>query len=110
MKMETEEVRNAIIRKATITNEDHGILSAWLDMDYGGAGQSFGGYVLYNPNFRKDVAGFFIWRVLEVADVTEWGKLPGRTIRVKSLDERILAIGHIVKDIWFDPKEMEGRL
>jgi len=106
-------IKNAVIKSATITNDDHGVLSAWLDLDYGGSGQGFGGYVLYLPKDfthstnQKNYGGHFIWRCMEVAEVSEWGKLKGRTIRVKVQSEfssPIIAIGHIIKEDWFDPK------
>ena len=105
-------IKNAVITSATITNDD-GLLTSWIMLDYGGSGQGFGGYALYLPkdyrHHQKDsfYAGHFIWRVMEVAEVNEWSQLKGRTIRVKldsdGLSGKIEAIGHIVKDVWFNP-------
>ena len=104
------EIKNAIIESVRITNEDHGLLSAWIDLDYGGMHQPFGGYSLYLPKGFKhhrllSSAGHFIFRTMEVAGVTEWGKLPGKTVRVSIADGLIHSIGHIVKDDWFCPSK-----
>ena len=102
------EIKNAVIKSATLTIADHGLLSAYLNLDYGGSGQGFGGYCLYLPKSfthhnMMSVAGHFIFRCMEIAGVERWEDLPGKTIRVKGGWSNIDAIGHIVKDDWFNP-------
>lgn len=102
-------MRNATIKGARIRQDDHGTLSASLDLDYGGTGQHFGGFALYlPPGFRhhrlESVAGHFIWRCMDVAGVTEWDQLKGKAIRVIQSHTNVLAIGHITIDDWFEPE------
>lgn len=105
------ETRNAIITRVSLEHDDHGILVGWVYLDYGGAQQGFGGYELYRPigfnGFERQVnsAGHFIWRVMEVVGVFRWEELAGKCVRVKARNEGIEAIGHIVKDDWFEPRK-----
>ena len=102
------EIKNAVIESVTLEKGDRGFLQCWLHLSYGGSGQGFGGYVLYLPKSYshhelKSFAGHFIFRCMEIAGVERWDQLQGRTIRVRSEHHTVHAIGHIVKDDWFDP-------
>ena len=106
--MQANTEKNAIITAARIDCGDRGFLDAWLTLDYGGSGQSFGGFCLYLPkSFKhheiKSHAGHFLFRVMQVAGVEQWDKVVGKSIRVRGTHSHIEAIGHIVKDDWFYP-------
>jgi len=113
MNILTYEIVNAVIEEVSLSNDDHGVLSARLHLNYGDRRQGFEGYSLYLPkSFHHHTllspAGHFIFRCLQVAEVTEWSKLKGKTIRVRrkaGWNGSIQAIGHIVKDDWFDPQK-----
>lgn len=103
------EIVNAVIESVSLDDSDRGLLSSHVFLDYGGSGQGFGGYALYLPKSfsnheLKSVAGHFIWRCMEVAEVRSWDKMKGKTVRVKIENGLAVAIGHIVKDDWFEPR------
>jgi hypothetical protein len=110
------QIQNAAIRSTTLGIEGHGILSVMLDLDYGDSScQGFGGFALDKPTAdrahdsrrRPSLAcGLWVGRLLEIAGVDAWEKLKGRSVRVRredGLNGRIVAIGHYLKDNWFDP-------
>jgi hypothetical protein len=104
------EIKNAIITSAVLDISERGFLDCWIHLDYGGTGQGFGGYALYLPKSfshheTKSVAGHFIYRVMEVAGVGKWSELVGMTIRAQCEHSKVHAIGHIVKDDWFNPSQ-----
>jgi len=82
----------AKIEKTFLGTEDHGIMTAYLDVSYGGSNQGIGGYALDTPVHDGD--GIFIERVgtaqgmemirniLKVCGVDSWERLVGRTIFV----------------------------
>jgi hypothetical protein len=109
--------RNAIIESAELTTADHGLLSGWLTLNYGGAAQGFGGHALFLPasfthsQRQGNICGLWIWRVLEAAGVERWSELVGKTIRVRCHHSGVEAIGHIVRDdLWFNPTEQFAAL
>ncbi len=111
--------RNAIIESARFDMERG--LTIFLGLDYGDSTcQGFGGWLLYAPKgwaaheCPANLCGHWIYRMFEVAGVSDWGDLVGRAIRVRRegsdtiLGGRVIAIGHITKDDWFDPKAEFG--
>lgn len=110
-------VTNAIIERADIRFDRGFILTVWLGLKFDGTGQVFGGYSLGGSPFDKtakvaeherqtNIAADFIGGCMAVADVESWKDLQGKIIRVGKDDEwgTILAIGHAVKDRWYEPK------
>ncbi len=106
------EEKNAKIKRVSLAIEDHGILTAWLELDYNSGGQGFGGYALdeYDPNKKCRVGHAFgtefILRVLTTIGVDSWEKLPGTSCRVRAEHSKVHSIGHYLKDVWFSPKEV----
>jgi len=108
----SDNIKNAIIESVSLNMEDGRGLTVWVFLDYGGSGQGFGGYALQLPrsftHYKiEGLAGHFITRCMDVAGVTDWDKMKGKTIRVKTgpKHDHIVAIGHIIKDDWFCPEE-----
>lgn len=93
--------------------DDHNLLTSWLHIAHEGGEQGFGGYMLSplsdKDHFRttdkvKANTATWIVRILETIGVPKWEQLPGKAVRVKISDGRIIAIGHFVKDNWFCPE------
>jgi hypothetical protein len=111
----SEVIKNALIGSVTLDDGGRGLLTGWLMLEYGDSGhQGFGGHTLYLPTSYKhhggkNYAGHWIFRVMEIAGVSSWDKMKGKTIRVKlksdMLNASIIAIGHIIKDDWFNPED-----
>jgi hypothetical protein len=105
------ETKNARISSTMLGVEDHGIMSAYLHLEYDGGGQGFGGYGLdtYSKEKKERVAhaccGFFIKRVLETVGVEKWEDLPGKYIRVKADWGKVHEIGNVIKNKWFNPEK-----
>jgi hypothetical protein len=94
-------IRNAIVESTHLGKEDHGIVTCQLHLSYGSSNQSFGGHSLMYEKYG--IA--YINAILETLNVNKWENLPGTHLRVKSTSQKIVAIGHIINDTWFNPEE-----
>lgn len=107
------EIRNATIRSTMLGNEDHGIFTASVSLEFGGFTQSFGGYALdeYDGAAKRRVGTAygleFIKGLLAAVGAESWEKLPGKHVRVRSTGGTIDSIGHIINDKWFTPSELK---
>jgi hypothetical protein len=97
------EIKNAIIDKVQIFIKDNGNLSIFLDLDYGKCQQSFGGYDFQVGINLYNYFGHFIWRLMKIVNVSNLDDLVGKPVRVKCDFSQVYAIGHFLKDEWFDP-------
>lgn len=102
------EVFNARIKDTFLGIEDHGIFTAFVHVEWQGSGCGFGGYSFggSDPSIASGYGSAFIQNVLNIADVQSWEELKGKFIRIEVDDRMIKRIGHLMKDEWFDPKEL----
>ena len=103
------ETRNAMIEEVRITSKDIGCLTIQMTLDLGTCNQGINGYILYSPNKEdrqeSEVAGRFIWRLMAIAEVSEWSDLKGKMIRIRGDMYGIEAVGHILREDWCYLKE-----
>lgn len=118
------EIKNAVIESTMLGWEDHGILTCYINLDYGGSGQAFGGYALDQPVFGKEESRTsrqfkgrygtaygmqFVAEVMKALGVDSWEKLKGLHCRVEAEHIKVHRIGHFLKDQWFSPEEFKER-
>lgn len=111
-------IKNAVITGTRLTTEDHGCLTSWLTLDYGGTAQGFGGIRLDSSSQstkpQANYGGMYLRRLLDAVGQCRWEDLKGTTIRVELtndlLNGQIIRIGHIIEDKWFDPKALAEEL
>ena len=104
------EIINCKISGTMLGIEDHGILSAFVYLEWPSAGIGFGGYGLDGMGGKKPskACGLFVRSVLEVIGVSDWEKLKGQPCRVKiegGWGGRAVALGNFMEEKWFAPKE-----
>lgn len=107
------DILNAKIVSTELGFEDHGILTFFIQLDFGSYQQSFGGYALDGYDADKktrvpsETAGAAIAGILGVLGVGTWEKLPGQYVRAQRRDQLVWKIGHPLEDKWFFIKSPE---
>jgi hypothetical protein len=107
------EIRNAVIVRTSLGFEDHGIFTFYINLDYGGSGQGFGGYGMCDPVFDEPGHKFrcrrgtafgaeAIMRLLKVVGVEKWEDLKGKSVRADCEHTKVHRLGHYLKDEWVD--------
>ena len=102
-------IENVKIRSTMLGIEDHGLTTCWLMLEWPGSGQGFGGRMLGTEKKPHAAFGFFVRRILETLGTDIWENLPGKYARIEHDDgsgcsQKILRLGHITEDRWFDPE------
>lgn len=106
------EMKNARIVSTSlgVAMSDHGVLSFYIHLDYGAAGQGFGGITLdtVNPDREKPgqptrIPTTLAANLLLGIDTVfgcDWEKLSGTPCRAYGDWGKVLAIGHYLEDKW----------
>jgi len=107
------EIKNAKITKVSLGFEDHGILTCWITLDYGGCVQGFGGYGFSHRPKDKHIGApdlaDYILGILTTLNVATWEQLPGTIIRAEADHAGVHRIGHALKEQWFNPQSVVGK-
>jgi hypothetical protein len=97
------EIRNAKITSTFLGNEDHGIPTFFLHLDYGGSAQGFGGYDLRFFGYS------ILAEIMKTVGVESWEKLPGKHLRADTDWGKVHRIGNLLRDEWLDPSELANK-
>lgn len=106
------ETRNARITSTMLGREDHGILTFFLFLDYGGSSQGAGGYGLDQHNkVTNSRVGYrfgsdLLARIMGVVGVEKWEDLAGKHVRAKADYSKVYAVGNFLTDDWIDFAEL----
>ncbi len=107
MSWDNKDKQNARIERTMLGVEDHGIMSFYLYLDYGGSGQGFGGYGLdeYDKELKRRKGHAFglevIMQILRVVGVEKWEDLPGRFVRVTGTMTKLTRLYNVLDDSRF---------
>jgi hypothetical protein len=110
----TTQIFNAQIENTFLGIEDHGILTFNINLLFADYEQNFGGYALdvfdkeKNKRIGHHICADMILNILKTLEFNSWEELRGKYLRiVKDIhSDKIISIGHITKDQWFDVQQL----
>lgn len=92
------EIINVQATSTFIGKEDHGIFTVGVHLSGNGIGSMYGGFMYQTvPEYHV----LAIIELLRVFDVGQWEKIPGKFCRAKLEGNRVVAVGHLISEIWF---------
>jgi hypothetical protein len=92
------EIVNVKATSTFIGKEDHGVFTIGVELSGSGIGIMYGGYGYTNmPEYHV----LAMIELIRVFDVAQWEKIPGKFCRAKLEGSRVVAVGHLIEDIWF---------
>lgn len=109
--MRTENVK---ITNASLTMEDHGVLTFYITVEGAGIGVNLGGYCIGSgylgaKEFSAENGGGIVamMNIMNVVGVHKWEDLKGKYCRIKidGWDSTVSVIGNIIENKWFDMKK-----
>lgn len=95
------EIRNAIITRARLGFQDHGIFTCELTVTYGGGGTQ--GVPALSLERH---ASAYLKMLFNVLKVDSWDDVRDQHVRVKLQDGVITHLGHFLNESWFDVKQV----
>jgi len=113
--MDKPYICNARINSATIDIERGFIITGWVYLEFGAGEQGFGGYVIggigdvqaAEHDKQPNLAAIWLAGVMQAAGVEHFSDMKGKIVRIRKADQfdKIVAIGHAIKDEWFAPEQ-----
>ena len=91
---------NGMIEHVMLGTLDYGYMSLVVGISCEGKNQSFGTHDLRYEKYGID----YLAQFLNTIDKSDFCDLVGSPVRVKKNGNKIIAIGHYLKDKWFEPE------
>lgn len=113
MDLQNLQTQNAKIAATQLGYDDHGIVTAFLQLQWPGMAGGFGGYALHSDHPHSGLTAFgmqYLRSVLDTVGVRTWEDLAGKHVRIAQEPgsglSPIIGIGNIMEDRWFFPHEL----